>query len=704
MDIAYLPLRVVNGFNNQPTLSFGGAVNVNVIVQKDLVWQQEGGLITATTLRVCIGEGYYDVSINEQGQFFVGGSYVNQFTLISMGYPFTLPMGFNIPNIGAVATPGTFVPFNPQTAETTVYAYEITAPTPEFTNAPGWKPGWKVLDPNNPVTEVGIVGSTLDQQQVSIFGGNISVDQSAFGVSIETRVDSSNLPGYDAYLEPIPSGGQQVDIYIRISPKFSYNGFDIPNSNPFNYTPGGGRRSGIVKKTPLPPINNGPGNGRPVVGIPGGGGAPTTPDYVAIEVNPDPIAHDDTDVGTFKTKSFTVKNVGTVDVEVDSIINTHPDNIFTFGMNSPIAIPFTIEPTEEFGGTAYFIPEDDIIYTEIGYVKNGATILRRFSITGTGTLSGNPGDTPLRKIALRGDTVTSGDVNFLEATIGEPPVNGIIQAINAGNLPITLNSVSLGGSGVFTTGGVTSGFVLDIGAKEDILVSFAPVGVQEYLGTFTLNSNAQASDQAGFNPSTGAITCNLRGTGTTLEPITRIMSFNVQNNGTFEDALAGGSATVELDATITNIGNATLGITQFQVQSPFSLELDAFGTYTIGDLEFYSLDQRLEILPNATSPVFTIKFTPPTATNFVDDVLVVSNKTIGPEAFEVRGTGTFDTPVEPEEPDVPVTPDDEPPPGQEFDPGTVPSSALDGNGSTCIPKECDVVYVYEYSSNGEIVT
>jgi hypothetical protein len=714
---------------------------LSIKVKKSAAWIQSGATISGgTTLRVCYGSTYTDIFISNNGNISdPGGSWGGSGNETSTNFSNNIirpayPFPGNLGEIGNRIDPGgpSYNPPMPPGATyeeyiatlnglanlTTsdpfiVYAYEITSATPTFQNPPGWTPKW-IMEGWQEQLPIGSVvprpgDGLLDQQMVSIFSQKISVSQSDYGFVGKSVFVPDNVGDYinglESGLEEPYNTARNAEIVITIDPMNYVDGYPVMNGNPWttpNYTSNTGGREQTNGGTKKPPRDGSGDN--PVYGYPGGGFSPTAPEFIAIEVTPDPIAHDNTDVGTFKTKSFTIKNTGTIEVEIDNIVNTHPNQIFTFGMNNPISLPFSIEPDEQFGGTAYFIPASAISYTEIGYVKKGINILKTFSVTGLGTASGNPGDVPLRSISLRGDVTTSGNRNFLERTIGSITATDI-YAINTGSVPVVLNSVALGGSGVFTSTGVTAGFNLQPGQELAIPVNFTPVGAQEYLGTFTLNTNAQTSPQiAYFNPSTGAILANLSGEGVPEEVLTRIMSFNIQNNGTFEDALAGGSATTELDGTITNIGNASLLIDQFQVQPPFSLELDTFGTYTIGSFEFYSLDEPFILAPSATSPIFKVKFTPPTATNYVDDVFVDSNKTIGPEAFEVRGTGTFEVPPEPEEPDVPVTPDDEPPPGQEFDPGTVPSSALDGNGSACIPKECDVVYVYEYSSNGEIVT
>lgn len=696
-------------------------------------------------VRVTIGNTYSDITISQSGLgaeissapgWTINGNIasrsLNNFLTTSANFGIPLAQnnlnppiwGFPPELVGLGFTEGwcviasTFAPT--RSGRIPVLAYEVDPPDGQYFNLAGWTPNYEYVGPDLGIDGINIIQPSnplgLDQEMTSIFKQRIIVSQSAYQINAKSVYQTGSYPlsgpGPQCLQdvgETPEAGSNTTTLDINLDPQAWIENlgpvmnisspFPPPNYNIYNKT---GEEQGKTGSVPNPPRDGG-GN-RPIIGSfhGGNGGTPAYDDYVLLEVTPNPIEHDDTDVGTVKTKSFTVTNAGTLPVEVTEIVNTHPDNIFLFSMNSPIGFPFTIEPGESFGGTAYFEPVNEVVYNEIGYVKSGANIIRSFSVLGTGTAGGNPGEIITRKIALTGDTSSKGDLNFLETTIGQS-VTKNIKIFNVGNFPLVLNSVSLGGAGVFTSPGIPAGFTLQVGEFLEVPVTFTPVGAQEYLGTFTVNSNAEESDQPGFNPATGAITCNLRGLGTALTPITRIMSFNVQNDGTFSDVLAGGSASDEITATITNIGNATLLISQFQVEQPFSLELDAFGNYSIGSFEFYSLEEPLLIEAGQTSQPFTIKFTPPTATNFVDDVFVNSNKTIGPEAFEVRGFGTLGEP-EPEEPEGPILPDDEPPPGQEFDPGTVPSSALDGNGAACIPKECEVTYVYEYSSNGEIVT
>jgi len=712
--------------------------NARVIVKLSDNWvSQSSDIGTGTTIRVYIrsigpaGDTYssIDLSIDQFGNFtlpFGSGwstgvnSVFKIFGLQAPAYPLPGDLGkiSNRINLGS-SPPGN--PLNPPggaselnglmnrtESQLVVYAYEITAPEPGFTNPPGYVPDINVVTDGDFQKVQYADPSAGDLQEVSIFSRKVNISFSSYGVTAQsaltTTLSELYVPNEALDVSYGEVFGAVYNIIITLDSSSYVSGIPVFDTNPSVVIPPVTPQF-PPRKPPGPaprPMRNGGGSRPNIRPLPGNGGTPADTQFIALNVIPDPIAFDPTDVATQRSRSYVIENIGTEPVTVSQIINTHPDNIFSFGINSPLSVPFTIDPDETLSGTAYFLPANPFSYNELAYIKSGADIVRTFGVTGVGTASGNPGDVILRSISLRGDVATSGDRNFLEETIGIAKTLNIF-AVNTGSTPIILNSVSLGGSGVFTSTGITAGFNLQPGQETPIPVTFTPVGAQQYIGTFTLNSNAETSPQSGFNPATGDILANLSGEGVPETVLTRIMSFNVQNNGTFQDVLAGGSATDEITATITSIGNSSILIGQFQVQQPFSLELDAIGSFTIGSFEFYSLDLPLILPAGATSPIIKIKFTPPTATNYVDDVVVVSNKTLGPESFEVRGFGTFEEP-EPEEPDEPILPDDEPPPGQEFDPGTVPSSALDGNGAACIPKECEVVYVYEYSSNGEIVT
>jgi hypothetical protein len=738
---------LTSGFNVDTPLALTplSFPTVTVRIRKSARWIQEGTTLSSgTALRVWVGSGITDILVDASGNFttpfgWVSGSneVSRSFSIPTPPYPLENGLGQNGNYInlgsnpplqfgGVLNPPGGAGELNNlmqrTSSEVVVYAYEVTAPTPEFTN-PAGAPKWDYIEDAEIAQIVAVDGSGnfdpnfRDQQEVSVFSAQLVISQSAYGVTAISALTSTLSELYvpaeakDASAAEIISGSSG-EVIITIDPSGILLGTPIYNPNPFTYTPpntiaGFPPRKPPVR-TPKPPRDSGSGVGdgstRPII-FPstGGGGTPANDQFIALQVTPDPIIHLDTDVGTQRTQPFTIENLGTVSVGIDEISSTNVDNSFSFGMNSPISIPFTINPNQILSGISYFLPADDLIYTEIGNLKAGGVILRSFSVNGTGTTTGNPGDPILRSISLRGDVTSNGSRNFLERVVNSTTTTDIF-AVNTGSTPIVLNSVSIGGSSTFTSTGVTAGFNLQPGQEVAIPVTFIPISAQQYLGTFSLNSNADTSPQSDFfNPSTGDIFANLTGEGVPPTVLTRIMAFNVQNNGTFEDVLAGGSATSEITATITSIGNATILIGQFQIEQPFTLDLGAFGNFSVGNFQFYNLEAPLILPPGVTSQPFTIIFTPPTATNYVDDVLVVSNKTIGPESFEVRGIGTFEVPdIEPPEP--PGPPDDEPPPGQEFDPGTAPSSALDGNGAACIPKECGVVYVYEYSSNGKIVT
>lgn len=682
------------------------------------------------TVRVCVGTEKYDFGIGPNTLSTPGGWTGDGFATAERVFP--IPPAPAVTPYTSVLTFPTILPPLEQIAGSysktkgprlTVYAYQIDPASPGFTNDPLWVPNWTVTA--NPETGlpsvVGDLSGPIDQQLTSIFQTRVNVSQSSYSSrSVGEAVATGDLiiPEWGG-IDPFEAASRiNATIVITLNAQLWDGNIPIINGGwkyvpPKNTLPDDDETD--TKETTKPTRDGGSSNGRgpyrPINSGPGGAGTPAYEEYIELEVTPNPINFADTDVGTQRTQPFTIRNIGTLDTNITNFDSTNVDNAFAFGLNSPNALPTVIDVGETFAGTSFFLPANVGVYNDIVYIKKGGVILKSFGITGTGTGSGNPGDSILRKIALFGDVSTSGDRNFLERTI-DSTTQTTIFAVNAGSTPIVLNSVSLGGAGVFTTPGITSGFNLLPGQDIPILVNFTPVGAQEYLGTFTLNSNAQVSDQAGFNPATGAITCNLRGEGTPIQTITRILSFNVQNNGTFEDVLAGGSASAELDFTISSIGNSSVLLTALQVGTPFTLNIDGLGTYTVGLSGFYNLnepyilgspDDPANTLPTTTPPLKAI-FTPPTATNYVDDVAVASNKTIGPESFEVRGLGLFEYPEEPEEPDVPPTPDDEPPPGQEFDPGTVPSSDLDGNGAACIAKGCEVTYIYEYSSNGDIVT
>lgn len=707
------------------------------------------GGTTSAKVRVCVGHEYFDFGIRDDGLLIkpsgwstllmyessktfylsapaapfsitttdVSGNYPNFFIGPPQIANYTWTAGWNVVKSGYSPTTGPGI---------TIKAYEIDPPDQDYQNPAGWAPYYKWYEEAD--GDGYIAGDTdqidvekrIDKQETSIFKTRLTVSQGTHFIKPYGVFRKGNAPYWQGYPDPMTDigvdgatadSGKTTEVVIDLTPQIWVDG-NIPvinprptGGNPDRTNGGGTGKRGRTKKKPKPPKDPSDDNQWTPINnnFYDNGETPVLPDeWVGISVSPDPLVHDNTDVGTIKNKSFTVQNIGTASVNIDSIVNDNTSNPFSFAMESPITIPFTINAGESLFGKSYFVPTSAIAYSGSVHLKKSGTIIRTFTISGTGTTSGNPGETVIKKIALVGDTTSNGDTNFLEQTIGTTTL-GIIKAVNVGNTPLILNTLTVGGSGAYSTPGIVSGITLPIGAEKELQVLFSPVAAENYLGTLTLNSDATSSDQTGFDPATGNIIANLTGKGVPEEVITRIMEFNVQNGGTFQDVLAGGSATGEITATISSKGTGSIRISQFQIQSPFTLDLAPFGQYTIGSFQFYLLNQPLIIEPEGVSAPFIIKFNPPTATNYVDDVAIVSNKTIGPDSFEVRGLGTFTEPEEPSGPIEPEEPGGEPPPDQEFDPGTEPSTALDGIGSACIPKECEVIYVYEYSSNGKVV-
>jgi hypothetical protein len=163
---------------------------------------------------------------------------------------------------------------------------------------------------------------------------------------------------------------------------------------------------------------------------------------------------------------------------------------------------------------------------------------------------------------------------------------------------------------------------------------------------------------------------------------------------------------------MTNNGNSPLLIRGIFSQDPFTLNLESLGQGVITPTvieqgavngvvyprvyqyvfpTIYSLEGN-----GTTSPGITITFSPPSVAIYSGkiffDISSSTPLTFGDDEWNVSGEGDF-APLPPIEPEPEPEPDPEPGPDPGVDPPPNPLSP------TCIERQCEIPYIYDYSVN-----
>jgi hypothetical protein len=471
---------------------------------------------------------------------------------------------------------------------------------------------------------------------------------------------------------------------------------------------GGGGSSGEID-----PSGGGSPNGGliyPGAGGIGGSTPPPQPVGPIIVAEPNPLVFENTDVGTVRKKTFRLINLGDQPATITSMYSTLLSEPFYFGFGIPY--PFELLPNQSITGEAIFSPPTADVFEDFSQVTmdlEGADVVTcEMLVTGTGTVAGDPGEPKFKGIALTGDNDQTSDLNFGNTELNQPK-EGFIRVTNTGNDPdgLTISDATIIGTDAvqFSTAIPGGSLNIPVASAVDIQVIYDPQATGDHTSQFRITSDA---DQGQDDPINGYNYANVFGTGTLFVP-TRTLEIDGGSN--FGEVIAE-SDPKDLAITMTNNGNSPLLIRGIFSQDPFTLNLESLGQGVITPTvieqgavngvvyprvyqyvfpTIYSLEGN-----GTTSPGITITFSPPSVATYSGkiffDISSSTPLTFGDDEWNVSGVGTF-APLPPIEPEPEPEPDPEPGPDPGVDPPPNPLSP------TCIERQCEIPYIYDYSVN-----
>ncbi|MGB2678563.1 MAG: choice-of-anchor D domain-containing protein [Candidatus Acidiferrum sp.] len=307
-----------------------------------------------------------------------------------------------------------------------------------------------------------------------------------------------------------------------------------------------------------------------------------------ISVSPASASFGTVVVGASSSQALTIKNTGTANLSVTQAALAGSG--FTL---SGLTLPLTVAP----GGTSTFT---------LGFAPATAS-----SFTGSVTLVSNAPSSPL-VVALAGTGVASAlqltaspvSLSFGSIATGTSTAQSV-TVTNTGNSSVTVSQISESGTG-FSVAGFTVPLTLAAGKSTTFSVTFAPATAASLSGSVTITSTATNS------PATIALS------GTGIQSQISVTPANVS----FGNVTVGVSNTQSI--TIRNAGTANLSVTQAVLA----------GTgFTLSGLTV-----PLAVAPGGSS-VFTIGFTPASASSFTGSLTLVNNTANSPLVVALTGTG-----------------------------------------------------------------
>jgi hypothetical protein len=549
----------------------------------------------------------------------------------------------------------------------------------------------------------------LDSQMVSPDDVQLAIQQSDFGVKVTAQLCEPPGPGGGGVglgtlppTEAIHSGGSglgnnfQIDIWVYPTP----NGI----LNPGIYGVGDGTQ--VIADTlnhgtdadlekavstpnrtasvPSPDGGSGGGSGqRPAAPTGGGGGILTPTEYIWLEMSPNPMAFVDTCVGGFETQGFTVTNKGTKEVTIPTLADPS-QTIFSIIADENI----TLGANDSATGFVWFLPPAEDTYTYTGEISDGTDSLLEFSISGSG-IDCTPVVPVVKELILTGDIAGVGDINFLEVPTGSTATRSVL-CTNVGNVPVSVSSAALHtGDPEFVI--TNDAFTLDVGESKGIPITFTPSDDLNFEAILKTGTDSETALD-------GYLYFTVYGAGySTPTPLTREIRFDGAPLS-FGGILL--SEFRDLAITISSVGTGAVLVASISVPKPFYLSTtDArftLATASDGATTLNAIDVLQVIEPGTSTAPITVRFAPETAGEFLESILASVIVTAGPTSTTAEGTGVFDIPPEIDPGPDPV-PDDDP----ASDPPSAGDSALDGVGSSCIQKPCEIPYLYEHDSTKE---
>jgi hypothetical protein len=261
----------------------------------------------------------------------------------------------------------------------------------------------------------------------------------------------------------------------------------------------------------------------------------------------------------------------------------------------------------------------------------------------------------------------------------------------------------------FSTLALNNPITIPIAQTIDVQIVYNPQNEADHTCVYRVTSDA---DLGVDDPFDGYTYADVYGTGVPLSP-TRTLE--VIGSSSFGEAVAG--RTKDSVITLKNDGNSSLLLGNILSQDPFSLNLESLGLGIIDPSIFeqdvingvvvprvyvYDFPIAYELLGNeSTSPEIIVTFSPPSVDTYSGKlfftVLDTTPLTFGDEEWIATGFGVF-PPSPPPEPQPEPEPDPEPGPDPGVDPPPNPLSP------TCIERECEIPYIYDYSANEDNLT
>jgi len=311
-----------------------------------------------------------------------------------------------------------------------------------------------------------------------------------------------------------------------------------------------------------------------------------------LSVSPASASFGNVMVGSSGSLGFTIKNTGT------STLNITQAALAGTGFTlTGLTVPLSIAPAASSTFTLGFTPAS----------------VSTFS--GSLTLASNAPGSPL-VIAIAGTgaaqtlqlSATPASLSFGNVATGTSTTQ-TVTLTNSGNASISISQISETGTG-FTASAPTLPLTLAAGASTSFTVTFDPATATSLTGSVTITSTAANS------PST----VSLSGTG--IQPQIAVVPASVS----FSNVTVGVTNTQSV--TIRNAGTASLNVTQATLAGTgFSLT---------------GLTVPLSIAAGGSS-VFTIGFTPASASSFSGTLTLVSNAPTSPLVVALAGTGVSPT-------------------------------------------------------------
>jgi len=307
-----------------------------------------------------------------------------------------------------------------------------------------------------------------------------------------------------------------------------------------------------------------------------------------ISVSPASASFGNVVVGASGSQALTIKNTGTANLSVTQAALAGSG----FSL-SGLTLPLTVAP----GVTSSFT---------VGFAPASAS-----SFTGSVTLVSNAPSSPL-VVALAGTGVASAlqltaspaSLSFGSVVTGSSTTQNVTLT-NTGNSSVTVSQIGESGTG-FSVAGITVPLTLAAGKSTTFSVTFAPASAASLSGSVTITSTATNS------PATIALS------GTGVQAQISVVPTSVS----FGNVAVGVSNTQSL--TIRNAGTANLSVTQAVLA----------GTgFTLSGLTV-----PLSVAPGGSS-VFTIGFTPASASSFTGSLTLVNNTPNSPLVVALAGAG-----------------------------------------------------------------